>query len=140
MGVGADGFRHFAGLTVVGKEWGLLKSDPSCAYNDSLQFLCEFGVLGAGLLLAAIVTLMVPLCYRLRVAWKDGTHDNNAGRFFILRLSPIVFTGVLATLFCVLESWMASPFRAYGLVLSWTCVMTVLPAFLPTRASAAVKG
>ncbi len=139
-GVGADGFRHFAGLTAVGKDWRAVKTDPASAYNDSLQFLCEFGVLGAGLLLSAIITMLVPLCYRMRIAFKEGTHDENAGRFFLLRVSPIVLTGVLAMLVCFLESWIANPFRSYSLLLSWTCVMVVLPAFLPARSLAAAKG
>lgn len=137
VGVGADGFRHFAGLAVAGKDWALMKNDPSCVYNDSLQFLCEFGVVGFGLLLAAVITLMVPICTRARIAWKYGVGGGNDGRLFLLRLSPIALTGVLATLLCFFESWVANPFRSYGLLLSWTCVMAVLPAFLPARATPA---
>jgi hypothetical protein len=140
MGVGADGFRHFSGLTVAGKEWGLLKADPSCVYNDCLQFLCEFGVLGSGLLLAAIITLLVPICYRARIVWKNDKQSDNSGRVFLFRLSPIVLTGVLATLVCFLESWIANPFRSYSILLSWTCVLAVLPAFLPERAPTAARG
>ena len=111
-----------------------MKTDPSCVFNDCLQFLCEFGVLGAGLLLAAVITLMVPICYRARIAWEHEAQDENAGRIFLLRISPIVMTGVLATLVCFLESWIANPFRSHSLLLSWVCVMAVLPAFLPARA------
>jgi hypothetical protein len=136
VGAGADGFRHFVGLAIAGKEWRVLKADPSCVYNDSVQFLCEFGVLGAGLLLSAVIALMVPICYRARLAWKRGAHDENEGRVFLLRLSPVVLTGVLATFACFAESWIASPFRSHSLLLSWVCVMAALPAFLPTRALA----
>ncbi|MBV5333363.1 hypothetical protein JZU54_07510, partial [bacterium] len=114
-----------------------MKADPAYVYNDSLQFLCEFGVLGAGLLLASVITLLVPVCRRARIAWKSGTHDENNGRVYLLRISPIVVTGVLATLVCFVESWIASPFRAHGLLLSWVCVLAVMPAFLPERAHAA---
>ena len=131
IGVGADGFYHFAGLAVAGKDWGMMKADPACVYNDALQFLCEFGVLGAGLLLSAIVTLLVPISYRARLAWERGTHDENEGRFFLLRISPIVLSGVLAVLVCFLEGWIANPFQSASLLLSWTCVMAILPSFLP---------
>jgi len=134
VGVGADGFHHFAGLSVSAKDWGSLKTDQGFVYNDCLQFLCEYGVLGAGFLLAVVVTLLIPLCYRARIAWKYGTHDENDGRPYLLRLSPIVVFGVVATSVCFFESWFASPFRSYGVLLSWTCVMAVLPAFLPARA------
>ena len=137
VGIGQDGFRQFSGLAVADKSWGLLKTDPSNVYNDSLQFLCEFGVLGVGLLLAAVITLLVPVCRRARIAWKSGTHDKNNGRLFLLRISPVVLTGVLATLLCFVESWIASPFRAQGLLMSWICVLAVMPAFLPERAHTA---
>ncbi len=134
VGVGADGFHHFVGLSVSAKDWGSLKSGQGCVYNDCLQFLCEYGVLGAGFLLAAVVTLLVPLCYRARIAWKFGTNDENDGRPYLLRLSPVVVVGVVATSVCFFESWFSGPFRSYGVLLSWTCVMAALPAFLPARA------
>jgi hypothetical protein len=139
IGVGADGFYHFAGLAVASKDWGLMKADPAYVYSDALQFLCEFGVLGAGLLLSAIVTLLVPICYRARVAWEHGTHDENEGRFFLLRISPIVLAGVLAVVVCFLESWIANPFQSFSLLLSWTCVMSIVPSFLPSGTSAATR-
>ena len=140
VGVGADGFYHFVGLSVASKDWGLIKTGQEYVYNDGLQFLCEYGVLGAGLLLAALITLLAPVCYRARIAWKYGEKDENDGRIFFLRLSPIVVTGVLATGLCVLESWFASPFRSAGLLLAWTCVMAAMPAFLPAQPHEGVKG
>ena len=139
VGVGSDGFYHLAGLSVAAKDWALLKIDQACVYNDCLQFLCEYGVLGGGLLLAMVVTLMAPICYRARIAWQYGSNDENEGRIFLLRLSPIVVSGVLATGLCFLESWIASPFRSPGLLLAWTCVMAALPAFLPTLAHAGTR-
>ena len=140
VGVGSDGFYHVVGLSVTAKDWALLKTDQAYVYNDCLQFLCEYGVLGASLFLAMVVTLMVPVCYRARIAWQYGSKDENDGRGFLLRLSPIVVSGVLATGVCFLESWIASPFRSPGLLLAWTCVMAAMPAFLPTLAHAGTQG
>lgn len=134
VGVGTDGFYHFVGLAASAKDWGSLKTGQGSVSNDCLQFLCEYGVLGASFLLAAVVTLLVPLCYRARIAWKFGTHDENDGRPYVLRLSPIVVVGVVATSVCFFESWFASPFRSCGILLSWICVMAALPAFLPALA------
>ncbi|MDD4016590.1 MAG: hypothetical protein PHV28_01480 [Kiritimatiellae bacterium] len=139
VGVGSDGFYHVVGLSVKAKDWVLLKTDQAYVYNDCLQFLCEYGVLGAGLFLAMVVTLMAPVCYRARIAWQYGSKDENAGRGFLLRLSPIVVSGVLATGVCFLESWIASPFRSPGVLLAWTCVMAAMPAFLPTLAHAVTQ-
>jgi hypothetical protein len=134
-GVGADGFRHYLGTVIKAKDWPLVKADQAFAYNDCLQFLCEFGSLGAGLLIAAVITLMVPICYRARLAWQIGGTDVNAGRVFLLRLSPLVVTGVLAMTLCFLESWIANPFRSPALFLSWVLVMAMVPAFLPTKST-----
>jgi len=133
VGVGADGFYHYVGLSVSAKDWGLIKAGQSYVCNDGLQFLCEYGVLGAGLLLAVVITLMVPVCYRARIEWKYKVPGDNEGRAFLLRLSPIVVASVLATGVCALESLVASPFRSAALLLAWTCVMAAMPAFLPLQ-------
>lgn len=138
-GVGADGFGHFVGLVIIPKDWPHFMKDKAMVYNDWLQFLCEYGVLGCGLLLAAAIMLVVPVCYRARLALLFGTHDENDGRVYLLRISPIVVCGVLALLICLLESFITSPLRSPGFLLSWTCVMASLSAFLPTQTRAAVK-
>jgi len=140
VGVGSDGFYHVVGLSVAAKDWALMKTDQAYVYNDCLQFLCEYGVLGASLLLAMVVTLIAPVCYRARIAWQYGSKDTNNGQAFLLRLSPIVVSGVLATGVCFIESWVASPFRSPSLLLAWTCVMAALPAFLPTLEHAGSRG
>ena len=134
VGVGADGVRHFVGSVVGDKDWHLLKVDSACVYNDCLQFLCEYGLLGFGLLLSATITLMVPVCYRARIAWKHGDLDENERRIFLFRISPVVLTGVVATGVCFLESWIGSPFRSPSVLVSWVIVLAVLPDFMPANA------
>jgi hypothetical protein len=133
VGVGADGFFHFVGTVVEGKEWTLIKHDQAYVYNDCLQFLGEFGVLGASLLGAAVVALIVPICYRARLAWLYGAGSVSAQRIFLLRVSPFVVTGVSATALCFIESWVASPFRSVSLLVSWVFVLATLPSFLPVK-------
>ncbi len=132
-GVGADGFYHYVALAVKQEQWGLVEQDRALALSDGTQFLCEYGVFGAGLLLAAVVALLIPLCYRARLLWQHKGHDAMSDRTFPFRLSPVVTTGVLAVVLCCLESFMASPFRMPALLLSWTCVLAAMPAFLPER-------
>ncbi|MDD4102209.1 MAG: hypothetical protein PHU80_06200 [Kiritimatiellae bacterium] len=133
VGVGADGFRHFVGLVINPKDWQLIAENKAYVYNDWLQYLCEYGVLGCGLLLASAVMLVVPICYRARIALLFGTHDENDGRIYLLRISPIVFCGVLALLMCLLESFISNPLQSPAFLLSWVCVMASLSAFLPTQ-------
>ena len=140
VGVGADGFYHYVGQSVQTKDWAVIKNDQAYVYNDGLQFLCEYGVFGAGLLAALVITLLVPVCYRSRNLWENKLTDADGGRLFLLRLSPIVVTGVLATAVCFLESWFSSPFRSAGLLLAWTCVMASMPAFLPAPARGGRQG
>jgi O-antigen ligase len=133
-GVGVGGFYHFAGLAVKPEEWKAVEKDRESVYNDGIQFLCEYGVFGAGLLFAALVILLVPVCYRARLMWQSKNCGQEPDRSFLLRLSPVVVTGVLATALCCLESFVASPFRSAALLLAWTSVVSSMPAFLPEKA------
>lgn len=137
MGVGANGFFHYVGSVVEGKGWALIKSDQAFVLNDYLQFLCEFGVLGASLLGAGVVALIVPICYRARLAWQHGEGGRGDSRIFLLRVSPFVFTGVCAALLGCVESWGANPFQSEALLTSWVFVMATLPSFLPAKSHVA---
>lgn len=131
-GVGPDGFGHYVGFSVESKEWGGLKMDRAYVYHDWLQYLCETGVLGVMLFLAAGIILLVPVCYRARLVWRYGSQDENEGRSFLFRLSPVVVTGTVATGACFVESWFGSPFQSPAILMTWLTVMAALPAFMPT--------
>lgn len=133
-GVGAEGFYHYVALSVKQDQWRLIDQDRALVFSDGVQFLCEYGVFGVGLMLAALIALLIPVCYRARILWQHkesyGAPDRS---YFILRLSPIIVTGCVAAALCCLESFIASPFRAPSVMLSWVCVLAALPAFLPAR-------
>lgn len=133
VGCGADGFRQFVGSVVGDKEWRLIKVDQSYVYNDCLQFLCEFGLLGFGLVLSAVVALLVPICYRTRKAWKNGEAGASGGKSVLLKISPLAITGILATGACFLESWFENPLHSPDVLISWSFVLAMLPAFLPAE-------
>jgi hypothetical protein len=132
VGVGPDGYRSFVGSVVSDKDWRTFKKDSDLVYNDSVQLLCEYGLLGVGVMAAFVVTLLVPLCYRIRLSWlhSDPTALNGE-RSFMFRLSPLVVTGTLAVVVCVFESCLKSPFRSSSVLVSWLLVLSLLPAFLP---------
>jgi len=131
-GVGADGFYHYVALAVTQDQWGLIEQDRASVFSDGIQLLCEYGVFGIGLILAAIIALLVPLCHRARVLWQRKMgHETSGHAAFLLRLPPIVVAGCVAVVLCSLESFIASPFRTPAVMLSWVCVLAALPAFLP---------
>lgn len=133
VGVGPDGFRQFLGSTISEKEWRLLKTDQACVYNDSVQFLCEYGMLGFSLLVLAVIMLLAPICYRARGVWMQKSLESKASDAFLLRISPLVFVGVLATGLCFLESWFSSPFRSPSVLISWIFVLAMVSGFLPAN-------
>jgi O-antigen ligase len=133
FGSGVDGFGYYLGSVLGDGEWAGVRINKGFVYNDLLQILCEFGLLGSAILTALIVTLLIPLCHRAHVAWIRDTRDSNAGRKYFLRISPFVVTGVVATLCCFAESFIASPFRMPAVFISFFIVMLTMPAFLPSR-------
>ncbi|NLG36341.1 MAG: O-antigen ligase family protein [Lentisphaerae bacterium] len=133
FGCGTGGFFHGVGLLLTDKEWALLQTDQAYAYHEYIQILCEYGVVGLALFLAAALALIAPLCYRARIAWQAGGETEKEGRFFLLRISPIVVSGVLATGAVFAEGWIANPFRSPAVLLSWSVTLAALAAFLPRR-------
>ena len=133
FGTGADGFEYYLGTVMNDTDWGSIRIDKGLVYNDVLQVLCEFGVLGSAALAAVIITMIIPLCNRAHIAWAHDTRDANAGRKYILRISPLVVAGVVATLCCFAESFVSSPFKAPGVLVSFFIVLLAMPGFLPAR-------
>ncbi len=134
VGVGANGFQHYVGTVVSGKDWARFKRDQACTRNDALQFLCEYGGVGLGLILAWVVTLLVPILYRLRLAWTSR-HDavDHDSRLFLFKLPPLVVVGLMATVLTFTEGMFGNPLRMPTLFLSVLLVMASLPSFLPSK-------
>jgi len=132
-GSGVNGFEHYLGSVLDNQAWSKIRADKGFVYNDMVQILCEFGVLGSAALAAVIVVLLVPLFYRAHIAWVKDTRDANAGRKYMLRISPVVVTGTIAILVCLAESFAASPFRMPAMVFSFFVVLLTMPTFLPAR-------
>ncbi len=133
FGSGPNGFGHYLGSVMDDASWKNVVINKGFVYNDPVQILCEFGVLGSAMLVALFVTLLVPLCHRAHIAWAKDVNDTNAGRPYLVRISPLVFTGVIATLCCFTESFIASPFRMPAMLISFFIVVFCMPAFLPSR-------
>jgi hypothetical protein len=131
-GVGANGFEQYLGTVIEDKEWKQAKNDKQFVWNDGFQFLCEWGVIGTGVLAAMIITLLIPLFVRIRGLWgkRDG---NTSARSDFLNVDPYVVPGLVAILVLLAEGWFASPFQSPAVFMSWFCVLAVLPGLLPTK-------
>lgn len=107
FGVGGWGYRHFLPLITTTGRISLAPGDAN-VHNDAVQFLCEFGVLGFGLMLASTLACMWPLLRQVRC-----------------RLTPelaLASLGVLAVLF---HSLIDLPFRSPGILNAWLAVCGV---------------
>lgn len=131
-GVGANGFEQYLGTVIEDKEWKQTKHDKQFVWNDGFQFLCEWGVIGAGVLAAMIITLLIPLFVRIRGLF--GKRDGNSSvRSGFLNVDPYIVPGLVAILVLLTEGWFSSPFQSPAVFMSWFCVLAVLPGLLPTK-------
>ncbi len=131
-GVGANGFHHYLGTVIEDGEWKLTKQDKYFVWNDGFQFLCEWGVIGTGVLAAMIITLCIPLFVRFRMLFSSHNEGDSA-RDVLLKLDDYIVPCVVVTLMVLLEGWFSSPFQSSALFISWFYVLAVLPGLLPTK-------
>jgi len=61
-GVGGWGYRHLLPLYIDQEDSHRMRSGTANVHSDPIQFLTEFGVLGAGLLLGVLCVTVLPLC------------------------------------------------------------------------------
>jgi hypothetical protein len=126
FGVGGWGFRYLVALylpaDVVEKTLGLAN-----VHNDPLQFLIEFGLVGAGLMLAIVMTMARPLF-----------------EYGISRRPSLVFavTGVVVVL---AHSLLDLPFRCPAIMYVWLAALGMSarlcqPATVPSQRMASIQG
>lgn len=107
FGVGGWGYRHFLPLQAAAEHMTFGPGDAN-VHNDAAQFLCEFGAVGLGLMLAATLAFMWPLL-------RQARHHLTPG----LALAGL---GLLAVLF---HSLLDLPFRSPGILNAWLAVCGV---------------
>lgn len=113
FGVGGWGYRYWAGYYVDPKDRVRLGVGKANVHNDPLQFLTEFGAVGAGLLAAAVVVLTAPL-FRISF-WRQP-----------LVLFPAIGLGITA-----LHSLIDLPFRSPAILWHWAVILAALPVLSP---------
>lgn len=122
FGVGGWGFRHLVGHYVPAAQWKSLRYEGKAnVHCDALQFLVEFGLVGAGLLAAPILVLVLGGLRSLR--------DGGAPVFFgWIGLALVGVFGLLDL-----------PFRCPAILYVGSAVLAALPKLvLPALAANAI--
>ena len=123
FGVGGWGFRHRAAFHVDPAGWdGLRRQGWANVHCDALQFLAEFGLVGAGLGLAALACVAVPLVQ----TW------NGRSAFRVL--------GLLGLGLVVAGSLVDLPFRCPAILISWALLAAGIPRLSSVRSVPFLQG
>ncbi len=131
-GVGGWGFRRYVALYLGKEHWDYLRSAGRAnVHNDPLQYLCEHGFIGFGLILALIFTLIAQLW--LRLARTPRQSDGNTVHCWFLSVSPLVWAIMAGTTATVIHSLIDLPFRSVAIVSVWFICLSSASAFVPRR-------
>ncbi len=108
FGVGGWGFRHFVPVYALENAGTTLGMGYANTHNDAMQFLCEFGAVGVGLMTSATLAFAWPLLRRVRGDLTPGL--------------ALASAGLLAVVF---HSLIDLPFRSPGILYAWLGVCGV---------------
>jgi len=109
FGVGGWGFRHYVSVFAAEEPGRKLSLGFANTHNDFMQFLCEFGVIGFGLMLVALLAYAWPMLRQLRRPLSPGL--------------VMAIAGLLAVL---LHSQIDLPFRSPAILYSWLAVVGIV--------------
>jgi hypothetical protein len=134
-GVGPQGFSYYLGTVIEDQDWKLTKADRRYVWNDALQFLCEWGVIGSGLLLAIVIILLIPLFIRLKNLFSRHLRDAETKGDLFLSLDSYLVPGLVAIVTLLVYGYFSSLFQYSVTFLSWFFVLALLPGLLPSHNS-----
>ena len=130
VGVGAGGFKSFAPV------YGLVESlrDDGHVGQDLVEYLCEHGLLGGGLVALAVGWIVVENMRRLAlVPQVKSETDAMPDRVWLFRLTPMAVVLSLGMALVLVLSFAGPVFRSPFVSLSWCAAVTCLGSFLPIR-------
>jgi hypothetical protein len=131
-GVGANGFSQYLGTVIEDSEWKQAKSDKQFVWSDAFQFLCEWGVIGTGALVAMIITMLIPLFVRMRNFFENWDKSLSVWDDF-LEFDDYIVPCLVVIVVLLIEGWFSSPFQSPAIFMSWFCVLAVLPGLFPVK-------
>lgn len=142
-GVGTWGFGHMLGQVLRDDDWRHIaepNQEAQTCFSDPLQFLCELGVVGSGLLAAILVLLLIPVLRRIYAILRTRAvtaKDMPAARPRII--SPVAAGIVMALIGALIVSLFEMPFRNPLVLLTWSMLLAALPALLPLPAAEGIS-
>lgn len=110
FGVGGWGYRYFAATYMDRNEWSRLGVGRANVHNDPAQFLAEFGVVGAALMILTVAVLASRL--RGLLSWRR----------------PVAMLSLLGLTCTLFHSLIDLPFRCPAVLYHWLLALAVLPA------------
>lgn len=133
-GVGGWGFRHHVGLYVPKSQWPVLRGRGKAnVHNDFLQFLCEHGAIGGGLMLSMIITILVHLIWNLAHMKRVFNQNTDKPSTWVGSLPPTVVMSILGLACTVVHSTIDLPFRSTAILITWFVVLACLPGLIRIR-------
>ena len=131
-GVGGWGFRRYVGLYMSPERWDYLQeSGRANVHNDALQFLCEHGMIGFGLIVALAVALIAHALIRLPGIKRELNAVTGRPRPWFWSVSPCVWSVFAAAAVMAVHSTVDLPFRSIANTLVWFAILACLPGFMP---------
>jgi O-antigen ligase len=135
-GVGGWGFRRYVGLYMAEERWNYLRtSGRANVHNDAIQFLCEHGVIGFGLMAALALALLGHAIVRLPLIRRETESASGRQRSWFGSVSPCVWASFAAIAAMVVHSTIDLPFRSIANTLVWFILLACLPGFMPSKES-----
>jgi hypothetical protein len=116
-GVGGWGYRYLMAHYLPPEQWKRVTEGKANVHNDPMQFLAEFGLIGAGAMSAVVFWLAVP-------AWRQGR------RMLLVRI-PLIGVALIAA-----QSLIDLPFRSPAVLYLWLILLAGAARLAAPRAPA----
>lgn len=134
QGVGGWGFKDHVGLYVPESQWGVLKSRGKAnVHNDFLQFLCEHGAIGAGLIFAMAIAVFIHLIFNLAHMKRRFNQDTDRDASWVGSLPPTVVMSLAGLVGVLVHCTVDLPFRSTAILISWFAILACLPQMIRLR-------
>lgn len=133
-GVGGWGFRRYVGLYMPEEKWEyLLMHGRANVHNDALQFLCEHGMIGFGLMVAMFLVLLVHGIAGIIMGRRETDVVTMRKHTWLGSVSPCAWAVLAATAAMAFHSTLDLPFRSVANMLVWFIGLACLPGLTPRR-------